>query len=272
MLTVLEALAEAAQRESELVPYYELHRALLELQETAGEEITATLEMVDDEALRARTLQGLPVLSFDQLPIKADHFARLATEIAEVLVEHEVEVRDGSLPGTDPEWVSLAQRRFEAGQVVEEGERDEEQQEAEATLAQIATDQALKPYLAWAAEQVLSCVDQDHWKRGYCPVCGGAPDFAALETDTGARNLLCSRCNSQWIYRRVGCPFCGITDHTQLMYYPSEDEVYRLYVCQACQRYLKTIDLRKATRKVLLTLERIATVAMDAAAQQEGYR
>jgi FdhE protein len=272
MLTVSEALAEAAERESELAPYYELHRALLELQEKAREEITATLEMVEEEALRARTLQGLPLLSFDQLPIEAEHFARLATEIAEVLTEHEVEGRDSSLPGTDSEWVSLAQRRFEAGQAVVEGEWDGEQQEAAATLAQIATDQALKPYLAWAAEQVLPSVDQDRWKRGYCPVCGGAPDFAALDAEAGARKLLCSRCNSQWVYRRVGCPFCGITDHTQLVYYPSEDEVYRLYVCQACRRYLKTIDLRKATRKTPLAVERIATVAMDAAAQQEGYR
>jgi len=272
MLTVSEALAEATQREPELAPYYELHRTLLELQEKAREEIRAALEMVDEEALQARTLQGLPLLSFDQLPIKADRFARLATEIAEVLVEHEVEARDSSLPGTAPEWVPLAQERFEAGQVVGEGERGEELQATEATLAQIAADQALRPYLTWAAEQVLSYVDQERWKRGYCPACGGAPDFATLEAETGARHLMCSRCNSRWIYRRVGCPFCGTIDHTKLMYYPSEDKVYRLYVCQACQRYLKTMDLRRATRAVLPTVERIVTVAMDAAAHQEGYR
>ena len=60
MLTTSEELAGAAQRESELAPYYELHRALLELQEKARQEITATLEMVDEEALQARTHQGLP--------------------------------------------------------------------------------------------------------------------------------------------------------------------------------------------------------------------
>ena len=187
-------------------------------------------------------------------------------------MKHEVEVRDSPLPGTAPEWMPLAQERFGAGQVVEGGEDDQDLQEAEATLAQVATDQALRPYLAWAAEQMLSYVDQERWRRGYCPICGGAPDFAMFEAETGARHLMCTRCNGQWIYRRVGCSFCGTTDHTKLMYYPSEDEAYRLYVCQACQHYLKTMDLRRASRAVLLTVERIVTVAMDAAARQEGYR
>jgi hypothetical protein len=36
-------------------------------------------------------------------------------------------------------------------------------------------------------------------------------------------------------------------------------------------RYLKTIDLREVERDVLLPVERILTVAMDAAARAEGY-
>ena len=83
--------------------------------------------------------------------------------------------------------------------------------------------------------------------------------------------MLCSRCSSQWPYRRVGCPFCGTDDHTKLSYYLSEDEVYRLYVCQACRRYLKVLDQRKVGRQVLLPVERVRTVGMDVAAQQEGY-
>ena len=133
-------------------------------------------------------------------------------------------------------------------------------------------DLALKPYLEWAAEQVLPYVDQQCWRRGCCPVCGGAPDFAMLDAEVGTRYLLCSRCNSQWLYHRLGCPFCETTDHTKLLYYPSEDGVYRLYVCRACRRYLKTIDLRQVGRVVLLPVERVTTVAMDAAAQEKGYR
>jgi FdhE protein len=83
--------------------------------------------------------------------------------------------------------------------------------------------------------------------------------------------LLCTRCSSQWTYRRLGCPFCGTHDHTKLSYYLSEDEQHRLYVCQTCSRYLKVVDLRKADRQIFLPVERVTTVGMDVAAQNEGY-
>ena len=54
-------------------------------------------------------------------------------------------------------------------------------------------------------------------------------------------------------------------------YYPSEDGLYRLYVCEACQHYLKTVDLRQARRAILPEVERILTAPLDVAAQQRGY-
>ncbi|MCP4537092.1 MAG: formate dehydrogenase accessory protein FdhE [Chloroflexi bacterium] len=269
MQNVSEALAEAARQEPDLAPYYELNRTLLELQNEAQEEITATLEMADEEALQSRLVQGLPLVSFAQLPIEAARFAKLATEIAQELIKYNVEAGDRTLPTDDAEWISLAQQRFEAGQVVEG--KKKEPQEVEATLAQMAVDVALKSYLMWASDRVMAHVPQEHWRRGYCPVCGGNPDFGTLDTEAGTRRLMCSRCNSQWLYRRVGCPFCNTTTNAKLAYYPSEDNVYRLYVCQECKHYLKAIDLRETNRAVLLPVERITTVAMDAAAQQEGY-
>ena len=264
MQTISEALAEAAQQEPDLAPYYELYKALLELQNEAKEEIAATLEMADEEALQSRLKQGLSLLSFAQLPIEAARFAALAVEIAQVLIAYDVEAGDRTLPVTDAEWVSLAQQEFNVEQEIE-------QAETEATLAHKAAQVALRPYLAWAAEQVMPHVNQEHWRRDCCPVCGGAPDFATMDAESGARHLLCSRCDSQWLYRRIGCPFCGATDQTKIAYYPSENNVYRLYVCQECKRYLKTLDLRETNRAVLLPVERIVTGAMDAAAQQQGY-
>jgi len=267
MQTATEALAEAAQQDPDLASYYELYRVLFELQQQAKDEITATLEMTDEEALQARLSENLPLISFAQLPIDAERFTKLASEIAQTLTEYKVEVGDQTLPTDSAVWVSLAQQQFEDGQVAGEPSKEPEE-----ILALRVADLALRPYLEWAAEQVLPYVDQEHWKQGYCPICGGAPDFATLDEEAGARYLMCSRCNSQWLYRRVGCPFCGIADHTKLAYYPSDDKVYRLYVCQECKCYLKTIDLREAKRTVLLPVERVTTVAMDAAAQQEGYR
>ena len=264
MQTISEALAEATRREPDLALYYEFHRTLFQILDQARTEISGTLEMADGEALQARLLQGLPLLSCAQLPLEAERFAELVSTVAQVLTDYDPDLAEQTVPDSPAECLALARQRFEKGQAGRE--------QSEATLAQASVDLALKPYLEWAAERVLPHVDQERWKRGYCPVCGGAPDFATLDAETGARHLLCSRCNSQWRYRRLGCPFCDVADHARLVYYPSEDGVYRLYVCRECRRYLKTIDLRETARTVILPVERVTTVAMDVAARQEGYR
>jgi len=261
---VLQALEEAGTKNPDLSAYCEFHRTLFRTLSQARTEISGTLEMVDGEALRGRLLQGLPLLSFAQLPVEAERFAKLVSTVAQVLKDYDPDLAEQTVPDSPVECLALARQRFEKGQTGRE--------QSEATLAQVSVDLALKPYLEWAAERVLPHVDQERWKRGYCPVCGGAPDFATLDAESGARHLLCSCCNSQWRYRRLGCPFCGTTDHTKMVYYPGEDGVYRLYVCQECQRYLKTIDLRQVGRAILLPVERVTTVAMDVAATQEGYR
>lgn len=260
---ILQALEEARIQNPDLSNYYEFHGALVQMLRRAREDISATMEMVDGEVLLARLAAGVPVLSFAQLPVEEARFAELVSTVAQLLAHHDPDLAEQTVPDSATECLALARRRFEENRANKE--RDE------ATLAQMAVDLALKPYLEWAAERVLPHLEQERWKRGYCPVCGGGPDFAILDEESGARHLLCSRCSSQWDFRRLGCPFCGTTDHTKIVYYPSEDEVYRLYVCQECSRYLKTIDLREVEQEVLLPVERITTVAMDTAAREEGY-
>jgi hypothetical protein len=208
-----------------------------------------------------------------QVPLNANRFARLVSTVADVLVESNPDLAGQTLPDSSTECLVLARQRFKEGQAVDKqvsvglGETL-----GGTSLAQMSVDLALKPYLEWAAEQVLSHVEEGHWKHNSCPACGGAPDFAFLGAESGTRHLLCSRCSSQWPFRRIGCPFCGTRDHTKLSYYLSEDEAYRLYVCQACRRYLKVLDLRKVGRQALFPVERITTMHMDVAAQQAGYR
>ena len=304
-MRVSKALAAARRdldptAEAGLAAYLEFQRALFDMHEGARDQITATLELVDRPALKARLSQGLPLLSFAQLPIEAEWFAGLGVAMAQVLMRYYPDLEGQRLPITATDWIALAERRFAQNQAIPEPGHAEpsdqihspelvagsdqglvEEASVSSRLAQTAGDLALRPYLVWAGEQVLSHVDQEAWKRAYCPVCGGTPDFALLDEDTGARHLACSRCNSQWRYQRVGCPFCETPDYNQIVYYPSDDELYRLYVCKACRRYLKTLDLRKTSassagpaggRPVLLEIERINTVTLDILALQEGYR
>jgi FdhE protein len=269
MSTLSDALTEAARQEPALASYYELYRRLFELHEELEAGLTATLELAEQESLQARVLQGMPQVSFSQLPIEADRFAGLAEVVAKLLADYYApEGRiEGGLPADAPAWIALAQKRFEEGQA-----RLQQSKPRDANLAEMTVDQALTPYLVWAADQVLPHLDLQQWLRTYCPVCGGAPDMAFLSGEAGVRHLLCSRCNSQWLARRLGCPFCGAGDH-EAVYYASDDEVHRLYVCEACRRYLKSVDRRKTGgRPVLPEVERVTTVAMDVSARQAGYQ
>lgn len=265
---ILQALEGAAVQDPDLRAYYELHRALFQILAEVRAEITAALELVDEEALQGRLLQGRSLLSFAQLPLEEERFAELVSTVAGVLAEYTPELAEQTVAGSPADLVALARERFESGQV----ESDGSERVGEASLAQTSVDLGLKPYLEWAAEQAMPHIDQEKWKRRYCPVCAGVPDLAFLEEEAGARHLLCSRCGSQWLFRRLGCPFCGTNEYAKLSYHLSQDEVYRLYVCQACHRYLKTIDLRKIAREVLFPVERVTTLAMDVAAQEAGYR
>jgi FdhE protein len=264
---ILHALQEETDKDPELSKYFEFHRALYEALASVKAGISASLEMVDGEALQARVQEGLPMLSFGQLPLEAERFSELASEVAALLEEHEPGLV-GQAPCEDSaSCLALARQRFDDMQA----HSTESEDAGEATLAEVSVDLALNPYLEWAAEFVLPHVDQQRWRRKYCPVCGGPPDFSFLEEDAGARYLLCSRCSSSWLYHRLGCPYCGTSDHTQISYYLGEDSAYRLYVCQACLRYLKTMDLRGLGRKALFPVERVTTVAMDVAAHEAGY-
>ena len=121
------------------------------------------------------------------------------------------------------------------------------------------------------ARALIGLVDQDAWRRSYCPVCGGNADFAYLETERGSRYLLCSRCDSEWLFQRLRCPYCHTEDQNALSYYSNDEEVYRLYVCERCKHYLKTIDLRKAKPEVEISVERLLTYELDAQAREDGY-
>ncbi len=104
------------------------------------------------------------------------------------------------------------------------------------------------------------------WRRGYCPICGGKPNFAFLDKERGARWLLCSRCDAQWLFQH-----CGTQDQNALAYFSSDDGLYRLYVCEQCKSYVKAIGLRQTEAEILLPLERVLTADMDRQAQEKGY-
>lgn len=256
---VLEALDKAKEQREDLAELLDLSRELLQLRYEAKSRIPVGDEIWEPGTIEDRLEQGQPLLDFDRLPLDPASFEDLVRQVAATLIRHHpgLAEQEEALEGTD--YIILAREWYEKGR----GAAGASVVGRLPDLATLVVANALIPYLEKAAEAIMPHVDELRWLRPYCPVCGGQPDFAALERESGARRLFCSRCDTDWLYRRIGCPFCSNEDPGRLAYYPSEDNVYRLYVCEVCHRYLKAIDRRETTRPFHVTVERIVTLGME---------
>jgi hypothetical protein len=131
--------------------------------------------------------------------------------------------------------------------------------------------QAMRPFLTRAGDAVMARSDFAGWKRGTCPLCGGEPDLAVITT-AADRLLICSRCAARWKFDQITCPFCLNADRSRITSFASRDGQYRLYACVVCERYLKAYDARQASRPVMPAVDSVATLPLDAAAIQKGFR
>jgi len=133
--------------------------------------------------------------------------------------------------------------------------------------------QAIVPFLECYAEGIRPQLKTDAWEQGCCPVCGGQPLMGRLEKELGKRELHCCLCRTEWIFKRVACPFCGTQEQDKLRYFQEEDDLaYRVEVCDACKNYLKTVDARQAACERPLPAEHLATLHLDLVAREEGFQ
>jgi hypothetical protein len=129
---------------------------------------------------------------------------------------------------------------------------------------------AMRPFLARCAEALLQRADFSGWRFGHCPFCGWEPDFSVI-TPAAERRLFCGRCLAQWAFSPLACPFCSNDDRALITSFATRDGRYRVTACDVCRRYLKAYDSRNAPRPVMLAVDTIATLPLDAAAMQRGY-
>jgi hypothetical protein len=129
---------------------------------------------------------------------------------------------------------------------------------------------AMRPFLTRCAEALLPQLDLSAWSRAVCPLCGGEPEFGFINP-AAERMLICGRCTGSWRFDPLACPFCGNEDRSRITSFASIGGRYRLYACDVCQRYLKAFDGRRGERPVMLAVDSVATLPLDAAAMQRGY-
>jgi FdhE protein len=268
---IAKALEEGAEKRPELADTVKLYCTLLEIQGAA--QVPAHKPTLTAAEARARLEQGHPLMAPDELDADPASLAALCARIGFAIAEHRRE-RVKALAQIHA-WLYERRERMRA-LAVECLRRGRFQISGAAGidrgLLAFVFDGGLRPFLRAQADALAPLVDDAGWYRGYCPICGGEPDMAALGRGSGRRRLLCSRCDSEWTFRRLGCPFCGNDEPAQLAHYPTDDKGYRLSVCELCRRYLKTVDLREVAGEHALAAERILTAGMDVAAERMGCR
>jgi hypothetical protein len=260
----------------ELAEAVDLHVALLDLQRRV--QARAALPWIDiaPGQLELQSEAGRPLLRFEDVPLDWSDFRLVFRQTADVLRRFEALDPDDhrtiqAMSRDGNALQPLVVRWFNAAAAPE---RTEAPGPPKTTPGQEALDQVLalsmRPFLERCADVVQQRTDFAAWHHPYCPLCGGEPEFGVLGP-TGDRLLICGRCTAKWRYD-VACPFCRNDDRSLLPSFSSPDGAYRLYACDVCRRYLKAYDARQGGRPVMLAVDSVATLPLDAAAIQRGYR
>jgi FdhE protein len=132
---------------------------------------------------------------------------------------------------------------------------------------------SLFPSIAHHTRQLAEQHDINaNWGKGSCPICGGLPNLSYL-SEGGQRFLICHFCRHQWPIRRILCPHCGVSDADEVGYlFVEEEKAYRIYTCDACHAYIKTVDTRELSHAFYPPLENIITTHLDLHALDMGYQ
>jgi FdhE protein len=112
------------------------------------------------------------------------------------------------------------------------------------------------------------------WTEGYCPVCGAWPAFAEVRGIERSRFLRCGRCGGGWQAQCLSCPYCGMTDHEELVSLVPEKNGSNAVIdaCKRCLGYVKTFTTLQGSSPAKVMVDDLASVDLDIAALEQGYR
>ena len=271
-ITELKKLRTA---QPELASAVDMQIALVQMQRRVQSRVPLPWIQANPEWLRAQQAAGRPLVRFGDIPLEWTDFRLTFRQTADILR------RFDSLEAAEHEAILALAR---GGNTLEplvakwyaatSGTEEVNRQARAPAGAPPSLDQvlvlALRPFLARSAEVLMQRIDLSRWTYGHCPFCGWEPDFAVI-TPSADRRLICGRCVGQWPFASLTCPFCGNADRTRITSFAARDGQYRVYACDVCRRYLKAYDARHASRPVMVAVDSIATLPLDAAAMQRGY-
>ncbi len=250
--------------------------ALVDMQRRVQGRVPLPRIAIDPAWARTQQAAGRPLVRFGDIPLEWSDFRLTLRQTADILLRFE------ALDRTDYERIVALGRDGNAleplvsdwynGSSGVDGGADARTQplaDAPAGLDQVLV-LALRPFLARCAEALAPQIDLATWNHGHCPICGWEADFAVI-TPGADRRLFCGRCVAQWSFAPLTCPFCANDDRALITSFATRDGRYRVYACDVCRRYLKAYDARNSQRAVMVAVDTIATLPLDAAAMQRGY-
>ena len=267
---VLGQVVDLKTSKDELKEVLEFYEAILKVQRQTKLAFKVDLSHFDTKSGQHRNSQGLPFLRPEDIRIDQDLFAALLENIGQIIQSKTKKAVSATLKKTylDGQWETLLRGLMEEGPDLE---RTAGEMKIDFALFSFLVVQSFSPFLGSYAEKLRGHINSS-WLKGYCPVCGGEPLMARLERETGRKWLFCWLCHSEWLFRRLECPFCGNNNQESLRYFYLEDEeAYRVDVCDRCKRYTKTVDARKTESIRSLFVEDLATLPLDMVAEKEGF-
>ena len=262
-------LRKLKEEQPDLGSAVDLQIELLQLQRRVQARVPLPSIRLETDFLNSQLLNG-PILQFEHLPIDWSDVRFLLRATAEAMRKHDALdaadfrrvdalCRDASqLPVAIREWYDSAR----PGGAAFGGD---------AAGLEAVVQQAMRPVLTRCADAVMARTDLSGWERHICPLCGGEPDLAVI-TPAADRLLICARCAARWRFHQLACPYCLNADRTRITSLASRDGKYRISACDVCRRYIKAYDARRSSRPVLPVVDSVATLPLDAAAIQRGYR
>jgi len=220
---VLAQIVELKTAKPDLKEILDFYEATLKAQRQVKLSFQPGVCELDIELCRKRNSKGLPFLKSEDIQIDQDLFNKLLENIGKIIQSK----RKDAIPVTLKHFSSDKQRAVLLHGLMENGSVLQTlagEMKADFSVFYFLIAQVFSPFLQSYAQKLRELVDLSGWLKGVCPICGKEPMIARLEKETGRRWLFCSLCHTEWLFKRLICPFCENEDQESLRYFFVEND------------------------------------------------
>ena len=239
-------------------------------------EIETPAVLGDKALIQKKAAEGFPLVNKGDLKLDLDSAAALFKGLCKVLkrnkkVSADVDKIEQCISSEDLDLEELFQKTA-AGNGEYIASRSDKLG-LKADMLSFLAENSLRPIFEAYAHELQGHVDQEHWWRAYCPICGSEPVMAELVDKEKKRFLICSCCGYAWRFKRTQCPFCENEEREKFKFFfgDKDQKACRVETCQKCKKYIKTVDTGELDGEFIPLVEDVGTLYLDVLAKKEGY-